>query len=74
VVGDSPFAKTAPEDRGMMHQELIAKLGVPLGELWNLTDLARHIRRTGRWDALVTVKPLHLTGGVGSPANATAIR
>ena len=40
----------------------------------DLTDLARHSRRTGRWDALVTVKPLHLTGGVGSPANATAIR
>lgn len=74
VVADSPFAATAPEDRGMMHQELIAKLGVPLGELWNLTDLAEHSRTTGRWDALITVKPLHLTGGVGSPANATAIR
>lgn len=74
VVTDSPFIDTAPEDRGMMHQELIAKLGVPLGELWNLTDLARHSRTTERWDALITVKPLHLTGGVGSPANATAIR
>ncbi len=29
VVADSPFTTTAPEDRGMMHQELIAKLGVP---------------------------------------------
>ena len=59
----------------MMHQELIAKLGVPLGELWNLTDLAAaQPHAPGRWDALVTVKPLHLTGGVGSPANATAIR
>jgi len=74
VVEDSPFLTTAPEDSGMMHQELIAKLGVPLGELWNLTELAQHSRRTGRFDALVTVKPLHLTGGVGSPANATAIR
>jgi hypothetical protein len=74
VVADSPFMMTAPEDHGMMHQELIAKLGVPLGELWNLTDLVQHSRRTGRWDALVTVKPLHLTGGVGSPPNATAIR
>lgn len=74
VVEDSPFAATAPEDHGMMHQELIAKLGVPLGELWNLTELAEHSRTTGRWDALVTVKPLHLIGGVGSPANATAIR
>ncbi len=74
VVAHSPFADSAPEDKGMMHQELIAKLGVPLGELWNLTELAHHSRSTGRWDAFVTVKPLHLTGGVGSPANATAIR
>jgi kynurenine formamidase len=74
VVPDSPFLDTAPEDAGMMHQELIAKLGVPLGELWNLTDLVADSRRTGRWDALVVVKPLHLVGGVGSPPNATAIR
>jgi kynurenine formamidase len=74
VVPDSPYLGTAPEDAGMMHQELIAKLGVPLGELWNLTDLVADSRRTGRWDALVVVKPLHLVGGVGSPPNATAIR
>jgi kynurenine formamidase len=74
VVPDSPFLDSAPEDAGMMHQELIAKLGVPLGELWNLTDLVADSRRTGRWDALVVVKPLHLVGGVGSPPNATAIR
>jgi kynurenine formamidase len=74
VVADSPYLDTAPEDAGMMHQELIAKLGVPLGELWNLTDLVADSRRTGRWDALVVVKPLHLVGGVGSPPNATALR
>ena len=50
---DSPYLDTAPEDAGMMHQELIAKLGVPLGELWNLTELVADSRRTGRWDALV---------------------
>jgi kynurenine formamidase len=74
VVADSPYLDTAPEDAGMMHQELIAKLGVPLGELWNLTALVADSRRNGRWDALVVVKPLHLVGGVGSPPNATAMR
>ena len=44
VVPDSPYLDTAPEDAGMMHQELIAKLGVPLGELWNLTDLVADSR------------------------------
>ncbi|MFF2502551.1 cyclase family protein [Streptomyces sp. NPDC058067] len=74
VVPASDFHDSAPEDGGMMHQELIAKLGLPLGELWNLTALAQDCRATGRWDSLVTVKPLNLTGGVGSPANATALR
>lgn len=74
VRDDSPFLGTAPEDAGMMHQELIAKLGAPLGELWDLTALVEDSRATGRWDALVVVKPLALPGGVGSPCNATAIR
>jgi kynurenine formamidase len=74
VVADSPYLDTAQEDAGMMHQELIAKLGVPLGELWNLTDVVADSRRHDRWDALVVVKPLHLVGGVGSPPNATAVR
>ena len=74
VRDDSPFLESAPEDAGMMHQELIAKLGVPLGELWQLTALAEDSRTTGRWDALVVVKPLAIPGGVGSPCNATAIR
>lgn len=74
VLPDSDYLDSAPEDAGMMHQELIAKLGLPLGELWNLTTLATDCRTSGRWDSLLTVKPLHLTGGVGSPANATALR
>jgi kynurenine formamidase len=74
VVAGSPYLDSASEDAGMMHQELIAKLGVPLGELWNLTELVTDSRRHGRWDALVVVKPLHLVGGVGSPPNATALR
>ncbi|GAA4550407.1 cyclase family protein [Pseudonocardia xishanensis] len=73
VAGDA-YLESAPEDRGMMHQELIAKLGVPLGELWDLTGLAADSRAHGRWDAFVTVKPLNLVGGVGSPPNATAVR
>jgi kynurenine formamidase len=74
VPESSPFVGSAPEDRGMIHQELIAKLGVPLGELWNLTALLTDSRATQTWDAFLTVKPLNLIGGVGSPCNATAIR
>ena len=69
----SPFRNTAPNDHGMMHQDLLAKLGMPLGELWKLGPLARHMRSSGIWDAFISIKPLNITGGTGSPANATAV-
>lgn len=69
---DSPFG--GDTDAGMMHQDLIALLGLPLGELWRLRDLADDCARSGCFESLLTVKPLNLTGGVGSPANAVALR
>lgn len=69
---DSPFG--GDTDDGMMHQELIALLGLPLGELWRLHDLAQDCATTRSYESLLVVKPLNLTGGVGSPANAVAIR
>ena len=72
-VAGTPFLASAPHDKGMMHQELLAKLGMPLGELWRLDHLAAHMRATGHWDAMIVVKPLNITGATGSPANATAI-
>lgn len=74
VLPDSDYLAAAADDDGMIHQELIARLGMPLGELWHLDALARACRADGRWTSLVTVKPLNLLGGVGSPANATAVR
>ncbi|MBM9463408.1 cyclase family protein [Aeromicrobium sp. YIM 150415] len=61
-------------DEGMMHQELIAMLGMALGELWRLDALAAACARDRRYTCLLASKPLHLRGGVGSPANAMAIR
>ncbi len=73
AVPDSPFRESAPNDDGMMHQQLLAKLGMPLGELWKLGPLARHLRTVGHWEAFVSIKPLNIVGGTGSPANATAL-
>lgn len=72
-IADSPFITTAPNDRGMMHQEFLAKLGLPLGELWRLGPLARRMNQLQRWDCFLAIKPLNVIGGTGSPANATAI-
>lgn len=73
AVPDSPFLQTALNDRGTMHQEFLAKLGMPLGELWRLGPLARRMDRLQRWEAFVSVKPLNVTGATGSPANAVAV-
>ncbi|MGE0798599.1 MAG: cyclase family protein [Lautropia sp.] len=57
----------------MMHPTIIGLLGLCLGELWDLEALARDCAATGIYECMVSCKPLNLTGGVGSPANAMAI-
>lgn len=73
-----PRAETDPDQRtvhtGMLHQVLIPLLGLAVGELWDLEALAADCAADGVWECLVTAKPLSLTGGVGSPANAMAIK
>jgi hypothetical protein len=58
----------------MMHPDLIAMLGVCLGELWKLDELAQDCANDGVYEVMVTCKPLNLVGGVGSPANALALK
>ncbi len=55
-----------------LHELCLFKLGVHLGELWYLTELARWLRARGRHYFLLTAPPLFLPGAVGSPANAIA--
>lgn len=59
---------------GMIHPQLLALLGFPVGELWNLDELAADCAEDGRYDCLLVVAPMNLPAGVGSPANATAIK
>jgi len=55
-----------------LHQLCLFKLGVPLAELWWLTDLAEYLRAAGRTRFLLTAPPLRLPGAVGSPATPVA--
>ncbi len=59
---------------GFLHRLLIGQLGLALGELWWLHDLARSSRADGRYTCFLTSAPLNLPGGVGSPANALAVK
>ena len=57
-----------------MHPHLLGRLGIPIGELWWLDALADACAADGRYEFLVTSAPLNLPGGIGSPANALALR
>jgi hypothetical protein len=55
-----------------LHELCLFKLGIHLGELWWLSDLAAHLRAAGRSRFLLTAPPLNLPGAVGSPATPVA--
>jgi kynurenine formamidase len=59
---------------GLMHRPLLALMGMPLGELWALDELATDCAKDNVYEFLVCAKPLNLVGGCGSPANAMAIK
>jgi hypothetical protein len=62
------------DHNGGLHRPTIPLLGTALGEMWNLEALAEDCARDRTYEFLLTAKPLHLRGGVGSPANALAIK
>ena len=51
-----------------IHEHCLFKLGVNLGEIWYLTEIADWLRAHGRYRFLLTAPPLRLPGAVGSPA------
>jgi kynurenine formamidase len=55
-----------------LHEHCLFKLGVNLGEIWYLTELADWLRQNGRCRFLLTAPPLRLPGAVGSPATPVA--
>jgi len=55
-----------------IHHLCLFKLGVPLGEMWYLHELASWLREHGRSRFLLTAPPLRLPGAVGSPLTPVA--
>jgi kynurenine formamidase len=55
-----------------LHELCLFKLGIHLGEMWNLAPLAQWLRENGRSRFLLTAPPLRIPGAVGSPANGIA--
>jgi kynurenine formamidase len=55
-----------------IHHLCLFKLGVPLGELWYLHELAAWLREHERSRFLLTAPPLRMPGIVGSPVTPIA--
>ena len=65
-------ASEGPRPALPLHEHCLFKLGVPLGELWWLTELAAWLRAHDRHHFLLTAPPLRLPGAVGSPVTPVA--
>lgn len=55
-----------------LHRHCLFRLGVHLGELWFLSELAKALIDRNRSRFLLTAPPLRMPGAVGSPVNPIA--
>ena len=55
-----------------LHEHCLFKLGIHLGELWHLGELATWLKANSRFRFMLTAPPLRLTGAVGSPVTPIA--
>jgi len=81
LCADNPAVEVVPFDRtgllwpwGFVHNILIAQFGFALGELWTLAALAADCARDGVYEMFFTAAPLNVPSGIGSPANALALK
>jgi kynurenine formamidase len=68
------WASRKPEPHTLLpiHHLTLFKLGVPLGELWYLHELASWLRDNNRSRFLLTAPPLRLPGTMGGPLTPVA--
>ena len=57
-----------------LHQVVIPNMGLTVGEMWDLEDLASDCAADGVYEFLLAAPPLRITGAVGSPVNPLAIK
>ncbi|KAI9638641.1 putative cyclase-domain-containing protein [Dioszegia hungarica] len=56
-----------------IHETFLAGWGMPIGELFDLRELAAECKRLKRWTFFFTSMPLYVNGGIASPPNAQAV-
>ncbi|KAF2186605.1 hypothetical protein K469DRAFT_572400 [Zopfia rhizophila CBS 207.26] len=75
VAGDMPTLEAWPwaNEEYWLHEWLLAGWGCPIGEYFDLEKLGSECKRLGKWTFFFTSTPLHVPGGVATPANGMAI-
>lgn len=68
-----PFEQYPPQSKPALHEVLLAGWGCPIGEMFNLEELAETCTKLGRWSFFLTSKVNNVPGGVASPPNILAI-
>ena len=73
---DNPSIEVKPGDpaAGSLHRRILPLLGIALGELFDFEQLADACAEENRWTFTFIGVPIRMPGGLGSPANAVAIR
>ena len=69
IPSGDPEGRPAP-----LHVACLVDLGLTLGELWALDELAADCAQDGRYEFLLVAPPLNIAGAVGSPLNPIAIK
>jgi kynurenine formamidase len=62
------------DDYQPLHQVVIVHMGLAIGEMFDLDELSAACAADGRYEFMLAASPLKITGAVGSPVGAVAIR
>ncbi|OAA65390.1 hypothetical protein SPI_02177 [Niveomyces insectorum RCEF 264] len=76
VAGDTFAFELRPKDTStgiLLHEWLLPRWGMPIGEMFNLEPLAQVCEEQKRWTFFFTSAPCYVPGGVATPPNGIAI-
>ena len=78
VATDTLAAEVLPGEPGLpllsFHRGALCDLGLPIGEMFELDELAEDCASDGVYEFFFAAMPLPVVGGVGSPINPVAIK
>lgn len=74
MAADNLGLEALPNKDVSVHGAMLKDLGVYMGEIWWLEELAADCATDGRYEFFLAAQPLHIPGAVGSPLNPVAIK